>query len=131
MLRSKSGHKIPNKTNETRIKHRRQCNVCVHLLPRAKRNYYNDLENTKRKLKGQCIKTFWKTLGPLFANNIKVRNKIALDEDSQFIKDDEKVTNIFNSFFADTASNLNISYNKPLYQNRDFSEIVEHAIKNL
>ena len=52
---------------------------------------------------------------PLFGNKIKVINKITLDEDSQFIKDDEKVANIFNSFFADTASNLNISYNKPLY----------------
>ena len=55
MLRSKSGHKILNKTNETRIKYRRQCNVCVHLLPRAKRNYYNDLENTKRITETQRI----------------------------------------------------------------------------
>ena len=67
---------------------------------------------------------------PLFANKIKVKNKISLDEDSQSIKDDQKVANIFNTFFVNTASCLKISYNKSLAHNRDISKIAEHAIKN-
>ena len=39
---------------------------------------------------------------PLFAPKIKVKNKITLDEDSQSIKDDQKVANSFNSFFVNT-----------------------------
>ena len=56
--------------------------------------------------------------------------KITLNEDSKSTKDDEKVADIFNSFFVNTASRLKISYNKSLPQNRDISKIVEHAIKN-
>ena len=37
---------------------------------------------------------FWKTIRPLLANKTKVKNKITLNEDSQSIKDDQKVANI-------------------------------------
>ena len=37
---------------------------------------------------------------------------------------------MFNSFFINTASNLNTPYKKSLSQNRNISEIVEHAFKN-
>ena len=50
---------------------------------------------------------------PLFANKMKVRNKITLD-DSQSIKNDQKVGNIFNYFFMNTASNLKVFCNKSL-----------------
>ena len=40
------------------------------------------------------------------------------------------MANIFNSFFVNTASNLKISYNESLPQNKSISEIVEYAIKN-
>ena len=53
-------------------------NVCINLLRRAKRNYYNDLDlssiTDNRK--------FWKTIRPPFSNKIKVKNKIILDEDT-------------------------------------------------
>ena len=46
---------------------------------------------------------------PLFANKIKVKNEITLNEDSKSANDDQKVANIFNSFFVNTASsNKNI-----------------------
>ena len=46
---------------------------------------------------------------------LKLKTKL-LNEDSQSIKNDQKVSNIFNSFFANTPSNFK-SYNKPLSQN--------------
>ena len=127
MLRSKLRNKfLKDKPDEARTKYRKQDNICVHLLRRAKRNYYNnlDLSNVKDNRK------FWKTIRPLFANKIKAKKKITLNEDSKSTKDDQKVANIFNSFFVNTAASLKISYNKSLPQNRDVSKLVGHAIKN-
>ena len=82
------------------------------MLRRAKRNYYHDLDlsNVTDNRK------FWKTIRPLFANKIKAKSKITLNEDSKSTKDDQKVAKIFNSFFVNTASSLKISYNKSLAQ---------------
>ena len=45
MLRSKLRNKfLKDKTDEARTKYRTQRNICVHLLRRAKRNYYNHLD---------------------------------------------------------------------------------------
>ena len=113
-----------DKTDEARTKYRKQRNICVHLLRRAKRNYYNDLDLSNV----MDNRKFWKTIRPLFANKIKVKNKITLNDDGTSTKDE--VADIFNSFFVNTASSLKISYNKSLPQNRNISKIVEHAIKN-
>ena len=116
MLWSKLRNKfLEDKTDEERTKYRKQRNICLQLLRRAKRNYYNDLDLSN--VTGN--RKFWKTIRPLFVNKIKGKNK-----------GDQKVANIFNSFFVNTASSLKISYNKSLPQNRDISKIVEHAIKN-
>ena len=128
MFRSKLHNKFPeDKTNEARAKYRKQHNICVHLLGRAKRNYDNDVDLSNVT----DHKKFWKTIIPLFANKIKVKNQITLDENSQSIKDNQKVANIFNSFFVNTSANLKILCNKSLHQNRDISEILEYEIKNL
>ena len=65
---------------------------------------------------------------PLFASKIKVKNEIILNEDSKSTNDDQKVANIFNSFFVNTASSFKMSYNKSLPQNGDISKIVDNSI---
>ena len=99
--------------------------ICVHLLRRAKRNYYNDLDLSNLTDNGK----FWKTKRPLFANKIKIKNKITLNEDSKSTKDDQQVVNIFSSFFVNTASSLNITYNKSLPQNRDIQNLWSMQLK--
>ena len=77
MLRSKLRNIfLQGKTDEARTKYRKR-DICAHLLRRAKRNYYNDLDlsNVTDNRK------FWKTIRPLFANKIKVKNKITLNDD--------------------------------------------------
>ena len=109
MLQSKLRNKFhKDKTDGARTTYSKQRNICVHLLRRAKRNYYNDLDlsNVTDNRK------FWKTMRPLFANKIKVKNKITLNEDSKSTNDDQKAANIFNVFFVNAASSLKISYNK-------------------
>ena len=76
MLRSKLSNKfLKDKTNEARIKYRKQRNICVHLLRRAKRNYYNDLDLSNVT----DNKKFWKIIRPFFGNKIKIKNRITLD----------------------------------------------------
>ena len=41
---------------------------------------------------------------PLSPNKIKIKNKITHNEDSKSTKDDQKVADIFNSFFVNTVS---------------------------
>ena len=48
---------------------------CLHLLRGAKRHYYNDLDLSNVTYNIKC----WKTTRLLFANKIKVKNKITLD----------------------------------------------------
>ena len=80
-------------------------------------NYCNDLDLSKVA----DNRKFQKTIIPSFTNKIKIKNKASPDEYLQSIKDDQKVANIFNSFFVKTAFNLKISYNKSLSQNDQFS----------
>ena len=73
MLRSKLRNKnLKDKTDEAIAKYRKQRNICVHLLYRAKRNYYNDLDLSNLT----DNRKFWKTIRLLFANKIKVKNKL-------------------------------------------------------
>ena len=52
---------------------------------------------------------------PLFANKIKVKNEITLNEDSKSANDDQKVANIFNSFFVNTASSFKMEIIQKLW----------------
>ena len=114
MLRSKLRNKfLKDKTDEARTKYRKQRNICVHLLRRAKRNYYNDLDlsNVTDNRK------FWKTIRPLFANKINVKNKIALNEDSISTNND--------------SSSIKISYNKSFSQNRDIKRTNNFGVESI
>ena len=91
MLRPKLRDKfLKDKTDKARTKYRKQHNICVNLLRRAKRNYFNDLDlsNVTDNRK------FWKTIRPLFANKIKVKNKITLNEDTKSTNDNQKGANV-------------------------------------
>ena len=114
MLWSKLRNKfLKDKTDEARTRYRKQRNICVHLLRRAKRNYYNDLDlsNVTDNRK------FWKTIRPLFANKINVKNKIALNEDSISTNND--------------SSSIKISYNKSFSQNRDIKRTNNFGVESI
>ena len=72
MLRSKLRNKfLKDKTDEAKTKVRKQRNICVHLLRRAKRNYYNDLDLSKVT----DNRKFWKTIRPLLPIKLKLKTK--------------------------------------------------------
>ena len=58
-------------------KYKKQCNICVNLLRRVKKQYFSntDVKNVTDN------KKFWKTIRPKFLNKCKTANTIILVED--------------------------------------------------
>ena len=105
MLRTRFTHQfLKMKISDTKAKHNKQRNICVSLTRKAKRNHYEslDLNNIWDK------KEFSTTVKPLFSDKIKPIGNIVLSENGVLIKDEEKIANIFNSFFVNIESNLGI-----------------------
>ena len=75
MLRSKLRNKyLIEKSEEARLLYKKQRNVCVFLLKKAKKEYYENLDlhnvtDTKR---------FWKTVKPVFEKQSQNMNTISL-----------------------------------------------------
>ena len=98
MLRTKLRNQfLKKRTLEARIKYNKQRNICVSLVKKAKRNYYenldlNDINDNKK---------FWATVKPLFSNKIKSADSIFLDESGEIIRNEAKVDNVFNKYFCE------------------------------
>ena len=80
MLRTKLRNQfLKTRTSEAKLKYNKQSNLCVILLRKTKRNYYenlnlNDISDNKK---------FWTTVKPLFCNKIKSVENITLDENGK------------------------------------------------
>ena len=84
MLRSKLRNLyLKVRSDENRIMYKKQRNICVSLLRKAKTKHYEDLKladvtNNKK---------FWKRVKPLFGNKIKGNSNIVLVESKDLIID--------------------------------------------
>ena len=97
-------HKDKSTTNE--IAYKKQRNLCVNLLKKVKRKYFENLKPSHI-----CDnKKFWKTVKPLFSEKSKSTDNITLVENNKMVTDDQQVAEIFNSFFSNAVKNLNIDY---------------------
>ena len=94
--------KCPNAYNEDRYK--KQRNYCVNLLRREKKKYYEhlDINNITDN------KKFWKHMKPFFSEKNTSNKHITLIEGEDVISSDMKVAEIMNTFFATSATNLDI-----------------------
>ena len=56
---------------------------------------------------------FWKSVKPLFNENIKTSSTIVLMmmENDELVSEDRAVANIFNEYFSNVANSLNIADN--------------------
>ena len=74
MLRTKLRNQFLKKrrTLEARTKHNKQRNICVSLVKKAKRTYYENLDSKDIN----DNKKFWATVKPLFSNKIKSAENI-------------------------------------------------------
>ena len=72
------------RSDENRNRYKKQRNICVSLLRKAKRKHYKDLN----KADITDNKKIWKRVKPLFGNKIKGNPNITLVEGNDLITDD-------------------------------------------
>ena len=90
-------------TAETRENYKKQRNLVVKLNKDAKKNHYKKLGT------GNHSKTFWETCKPLFSNkNTSMSEKIILVDNNQIINHDLDIASIFNTYFNEITSSLEI-----------------------
>ena len=66
--------------------------------------YYNEKDINDNK-------TFWKTIKPFLSDKVRLANKITLIDNEEIIIDDYNSAKVFNTFFSNIVSNLNIAEN--------------------
>ena len=91
-----------NKTRAVRIAYKKQRNVCVSILRKSEKYYYENL--SAKNITDN--KKFWGTVKPLFSNNVISDTSITLNEEEKLIKNEYEIANIFNTFFIETVPNL-------------------------
>ena len=86
---------LKNRTEENKINYNKQRNLCVALLRKSKREYYQNLN-----VASVCDnKKFWKVVKPLLSNKIVSNEKITLVEKSEILKSDKETAKVLNNFF--------------------------------
>ena len=89
------------RSDEHRIKYKKQRHICVSQLRKAKRKHYEDLS-----IAAVTNNKFWKRVNPLFGNKIKGNPNIALVESNYLITDEKSLAETFNYYFLNVVSNL-------------------------
>ena len=121
MKRSRLRNKFLNtKSDIDRKAYNKQRNLCVSLIRREKKNFFNNIST--RDITDN--KTFWKTVKPLFTDKIQTKSKITLIEkkvvsgvgqeqivSEKVISEDQVVAEVFNKFFINIVPNLKILTN--------------------
>ena len=94
---------LANRSQQNWELYRQQRNICVSLRRKAMKGYFH-----KHCEKGPAEgKNFWDTLKPFISNKGPSTNcDIILNEDNKIITDQNEITEIFNDFFVNVASNI-------------------------
>ena len=86
---------LKNRSEENKINYNKQRNLCVTLLRKSKREYYQNLS-----VENVCDnKNFWKVVKPLLSNKIMSSEKITLVEGTIILKNDKETAKVLNNFF--------------------------------
>ena len=126
MVRSRLRNKhLKLNTVESKNAYRKQRNYCVSLIRKAKLNFYEHLDP-----KLICDnRKFWKQVKPFFSDKSPSNCNITLLENGDIITDPSKCTEIFNNFFIDAVSDLDIDRNLNVSVYGINDNLVENAIK--
>ena len=115
---------LKKRAEATKAANNYQRNICVSLLRKSKRSYF---ENLNVKLV-RDNKTFWKNVAPLFSNKIKSKERITLIENENIISNDKKVAKTFHEFFPNVKC-LDISQNPYLISGTSQTDLVLQSIE--
>ena len=86
---------------------RNKKNYCSRQYKKERQRFYNNL-NLKDYTEN---KVFWKMVKPFLSDKSNSSNKTTLVEDDEIISEDKKVSEICNSYFADTVEQLDVGEN--------------------
>ena len=95
---------LRKKTEETCKLFVKQRNKCVSLLKKAKKEYYQNLDE-KNVIDN---KKFWKTVKPLLSDKSVSREKINLTENEKMLTSESETAETLNNFFSNIVKKLNI-----------------------
>ena len=105
MKRSRLRNKfLRDRTDISREEYKKQRNLCVSLLKKAKKDHFANLD-TKSVTDN---KKFWQTVKPLSSNKVKAKTVIKLVENDAVIDDESQIANIFNEYFVNIVKKLGI-----------------------
>ena len=90
------------RSDENKIRYKKQRNICVSLVRKAKRKHYEDLSIADVT----DNKKFWKRVKPLFGNKIKGNPNTSLVENNNLITDEKSLAEPFNDYFVNVFSNF-------------------------
>ena len=87
--------------------YKKQNNYCSRQYKKERKRFYNNL-NLKDYTEN---KVFWKMVKPFLSDKSNSSNKITLVVDDGIISEEKKVSEIINSYFADTVEQLDAGNN--------------------
>ena len=104
MNRSRLLNRYRKEKSETTISaYKRQRNLCVKLLRKTKKEFYNNL-NAKYINEN---KLFWKTVKPFTDKTLK-DERITLVENNKVVSDESELVEIFSKYFGNIVQNLGV-----------------------
>ena len=118
MTRSRLRNKfLKYKTAENQFAYNQQRNYCLALVRKTKKDFFKNLDY---KVIADN-KTFWKTLGPCFSEKSTTSANINLLE-KDLVQDNQEIANIFNSYFSNVVTCLNIPRYEDISTQEDYIE---------
>ena len=107
------------RTNESKLAYTKQQNYCFTLIRKSKKEYYGSLD--AKDITDN--KKFRKTVKPLFSDKSKSSRTITLAEDKKTESNHKEIADIFNNYFANVVTCLEI----PEFDNID--QVLENISK--
>ena len=103
MIRSKLRNKFLNDKNEqSRSDYRKQRNIRVALVRRAKQQYFSSLDLSLIA----DNETFWQTVKPFFSHKISHKDIINSAEDGKTVTEELPIAEMFNNYFSNVIRSL-------------------------
>ena len=95
---------LRDRTDISREEYKKQRNLCVRLLKKAKKDHFANLDAKSVT----DNKKFWQTVKPLFSNKVKAKTVIKLVENDAMTDDESEIAKLFDEYFVNIVKKLGI-----------------------
>ena len=116
MTRSRLLNKFrQDRTILSHVAYKKQRNIYVKLLRKIKKDIFNNLD-VKRVTDNN---KFWKTVKPCLTDKTLKDERITLIENKEVVSDERELVKIFNEYFSNIVSNLDIERPRSIMLHHD------------